>query len=145
MREIKFRAWHIKERKMYFLEAIDMCFELVTVTKKNSDEQDYAAYFRFSEIELMQYTDLKDKNGMEIYEGDILELRVNLFDKERDLFQVVFKDGGFRDEWNNYIGQYLPPDIRNRQGGRVRLNEVCEVIGNIYENKNLIKDEKCKI
>lgn len=135
MREIKFRAWHIKERKMYFLEAIDMCFELVTVTKKNSDEQDYAAYFRFSEIELMQYAGLKDKNGVEIYEGDILELRANPFSRKRDLFQVVFKDGGFRDEWNNYIGQYLPPDIRNKQGGRVRLNEACEVIGNIYENK----------
>jgi hypothetical protein len=139
MREIKFRAWHIKERKMYFLEAIDMCFELVTVTKKNSDEQDYAAYFRFSEIELMQYASLKDKNGVEIYEGDILELRANSFDRKKDLFQVVFKDGGFRDEWNNYIGQYLPPDIRNKQGGSVRLNEACEVVGNIYENPELLR------
>lgn len=48
MREIKFRAWNFYEKKMYRLEAIDVRFELATVTKQNSDKQDYDAYFRFS-------------------------------------------------------------------------------------------------
>ena len=59
MREIKYRAWNIKEKKMYQIEAIDMRFERVTVTKKNADGQEYEAYFNFDEIALMQYTGVK--------------------------------------------------------------------------------------
>ena len=132
MREIKFMAWH-KEKKI-LREVFEISFSGGYVI--------LAGFGSFGEIEatirdveLMQYADLKDKNGVEIYDGYILEFRANPFNRKRDLFQVVFKDGGFRDEWNNYIGQYLPPDIRNKQGGRVRLNEACEVVGNIYENK----------
>ena len=132
MREIKFMAWH-KEKKI-LREVFEISFSGGYVI--------LAGFCSFGEIEapirdveLMQYTGLKDKNGVEIYDGYILELRANPFNRKRDLFQVVFKDGGFRDEWNNYIGQYLPPDIRNKQGERVRLNEACEVVGNIYENK----------
>ena len=155
MREIKFRAFlkknkivekkYVKKDVLTLIEVEKGLYDVVALDFQDKEAKlydwDKQVEFKvsFIEIELMQYTDLKDKNGMEIYEGDILELRVNLFDKERDLFQVVFKDGGFRDEWNNYIGQYLPPDIRNRQGGRVRLNEACEVIGNIYENPELLK------
>ena len=136
MREIKFMAWH-KEKKI-LREVLEISFSGGYVI--------LAGFGSFGEIEapirdveLMQYAGLKDKNGVEIYDGYILELRANPFSRKRDLFQVVFKDGGFRDEWNNYIGQYLPPDIRNRQGGRVRLNEACEVIGNIYENPELLQ------
>ena len=129
MREIKFRVWSVLATRMINWENIFHlpAWEIFPGTPEQRP------------FNVMQYTGLKDKNGVEIYEGDILELRVNPFNKKRDLFQVVFKDGGFRDEWNNYIGQYLPPDIRNRQGGRVRLNEACEIIGNIYENPELLK------
>ena len=135
MRVVKFRAWDKEIEKIYPVLKIDFVEEWVSMYSKIAGRH----YNWLNNLVLMQYTGLEDKNGVEIYEGDILELRANPFNKKRDLFQVVFKDGGFRDEWNNYIGQYLPPDIRNRQGGRVRLNEACEVVGNIYENPELLQ------
>ncbi|EAU00370.1 YopX family protein [Campylobacter curvus] len=131
MKEIKFRAWDVLNKKMLnWGEVFHLpAWEIFPGTPEQRA------------FEVMQYTGLKDRNGKEIYEGDILEFRANPFDRKRDLFQVVFKDGGFRDEWNNYIGQYLPPDIRNKQGGRVRLNEACEIIGNIYENPELLEEK----
>ena len=135
MRVVKFRAWDKEIEKIYPVLKIDFVEEWVSMYSKIAGRH----YNWLNNLVLMQYTGLEDKNGVEIYEGDILELRANPFNKKRDLFQVVFKDGGFRDEWNNYIGQYLPPDIRNKQGGRVRLNEACEVVGNIYENPELLQ------
>ena len=135
MREIKFKAYYKADKRIYEVLYLDFANNELGLWDKET-EIDFEC--SFEDVELMQYAGLKDKNGVEIYDGYILELRANPFDRKRDLFQVVFKDGGFRDEWNNYIGQYLPPDIRNKQGGRVRLNEACEVVGNIYENKILI-------
>lgn len=150
MREIRFRAYFEVETQdentnpiiygtTWEVRRLDFSYSYVELYDPKTGLETEAS---FDEIKLMQYTGLKDKNGKEIYEGDILELRANPFDRKKDLFQVVFKDGGFRDEWNNYIGQYLPPDIRNKQGGRVRLNEACEVVGNIYENPELLEEDK---
>lgn len=135
MKEIKFRAWRKDIEVMYPVLKLDFVDEKATIWSKFTGN----SYEWIDDLVIMQYTGLKDKYGVEIYEGDILELRANPFNKKRDLFQVVFKYGGFRDEWNNYIGQCLPPDIRNKQGGRVRLNEACEVVGNIYENPELLQ------
>lgn len=139
MREIKFKACYKADKRIYEVLYLDFANNELGLWDEET-EIDFEC--SFEDVELMQYAGLKDKNGVEIYDGYILELRANPFNKKRDLFQVVFKDGGFRDEWNNYIGQYLPPDIRNKQGGRVRLNEACEVVGNIYKNKNLIEAKK---
>lgn len=136
MREIKFKAIRKSDNKVFEVMSLGIAEEEIMSW---DEEESNILHIPFDEIELMQYIGLQDKNGVEIYEGDILEFRANPFNRKRDLFQVVFKDGGFRDEWNNYIGQYLPPDIRNKQGGRVRLNEACEVVGNIYENPELLK------
>lgn len=137
MRKIKFRAIDFRVGRLWDVTSINFKDQIVGIMDDDGNTWEYELN---DEIALVQYTGLKDKYGEEIYEGDILELRANPFYRKRDLFQVVFKDGGFRDEWNNYIGQYLPPDIRNKQGGRVRLNEACEVVGNIYENKELLDE-----
>ena len=135
MRKVKYRAWDKEVEKMFPVLEIDFVEGWVRMYSKLAGRH----YNWLDNLVLMQYTGLEDKYGEEICEGDILELRANPFNRKRDLFQVVFKDGGFKDEWNNYIGQYLPPDIRNKQGGRVRLNEACEVVGNIYENPKLLQ------
>lgn len=67
VREIKFRCFvHDGLNKMFNVVNIDWTAECVTTPNYN--------IFFFSDISLMQYTGLKDKNGTEIYEGDILDL-----------------------------------------------------------------------
>lgn len=104
------------------------------------------------DAELMQYTGLKDKNGKEIYEGDVLVIKIALFYGDEDKFKGVvgFQDGTF------CLERIDQPERAKKQGyvERVRLwNDgehdhysleiietfEMEVIGNVHENPELIK------
>lgn len=99
---------------------------------------------KLNDVELMQYTGLKDKNGKEIYEGDILtdyDPDGELFNNEcaRDRIWVVeygTKNG------NNIVGSFV---IRSAHRNTVAFAvtgdwiELLKVIGNIYENPELLK------
>ena len=141
MREIKFRAWNFYEKKMYRLEAIDVRFELATVTKQNSDIQDYDAYFRFSEIELMQYTGLKDQNNAEIYESYIVK-----FDPQSPCGDEFYnpRDGEIGEVILDFGSFVVRPIDKKREGLHFSLSELGDwvVVGNIYENKILIEAKK---
>ncbi len=141
MREIKFRAWDKKSKK--WLEPIYEAYNnkvydplinfggrLLIRTMDgfeaiNNQDQD---------IELMQYTGLKDKNGKGIYEGDIIKEHSS-WDTSLNPAEVKFGDCGVNGEEYHVYGFYL-----NNNDKEILANPTCsmEVIGNIYENPKLL-------
>jgi len=118
MREIKFRAWNIQnERVVYEPYRFELYNGKYRFTETWQDEEDGI----FRDCEIMQYTGLKDKNGKEIYEGDILQFYKNHKDNkaEKIIKEVV--------EWSGQGWQ--PYDMTTES----------EIIGNIYENPELLK------
>ena len=123
MREIKFRAWHKGKKIMGKVLGIDILHKEIFFS---NGDVDYCEISNFKYIELMQYTGLKDKNGKEIYEGDIIKFLNNIFEviwcNEKASFMLKNKE---YKEFLNFI-------YENNNG--------MEIVGNIYENPELIKE-----
>ena len=120
MREIKFRAWDKATKKMWYSSTNGGYGSLIPFfeTVEAAIEDDSAI--------LMQYTGLKDKNGKEIYEGDIVKIK-DLCDNDVDAFvgYVSYDNASF------YINQQGVSHYR-------WIDYVVEIIGNIYENPELL-------
>ena len=131
MREIKFRAFNKAERKMCRVVSIDFTgFITVRFPEFEHESDDYNDQMSIEEFEpLMQFTGLKDKNGREIYEGDIVRGKYGK--------NGIVKNYEIR--W--LIGHFAAVDRNNITGDEhyypIGLLE-GEVIGNIYENKHLL-------
>ena len=133
-REIKFRAWLKEEKKMVNVETIDFSEKSIQYLEKNEIIDAYLLRTKFLEdVELMQYTGLDDKNGIEIYEGDILKYKFPYDRRLKHVSLVKFIETeasfGLKDIYGNEIPLY-----------RITANNYFEVIGNIYENKNLLEE-----
>ena len=115
MREIKFRAYEENGNNMLSPE------EVGDHTLNNLEKLPYI---------LMQSTGFKDKNGVEIFEGDIIA-RWQIDTKSKKLYRKSSK----------VIGKHLKPVEWNQDkaGWNLSKSESWEVIGNIYENKELLK------
>lgn len=131
MRDIKFRAY-IRDKNPRVPSEINKIVEVKSLhlgSKKAIIGYSGGNYsIKFDEIELMQYTGLKDKNGREIYEGDIVKIKperayVKWNDKYR-YFQLVPIGDYYFD--SDVIGQALE-------------YVEAEVIGNIYDNSELLE------
>ena len=127
MREIKFRAWDLKTKKMHTAENINFCGRKTVTVQYNPVKK-----ICLDSAILMQYTGVKDKNGVEIYEGDIIRGHTGRY-------QV---DCVVRWSMGN-CGFIAEPTIMERT--YLCLNpgstKSYEVIGNIYENPELVSNE----
>jgi uncharacterized phage protein (TIGR01671 family) len=126
-REIKFRAWVESNKAMCKVEKI-LSFENDMHFILDDDTSDLGNHYGASLLwaELMQYTGLKDKNGKEIYEGDIIEFKVGNDVRVRD--SVSFRGGSF----------ILTKRVELLRTQIVPHKEPI-VIGNIYENSDLLE------
>ena len=128
MRAIKFRAWYGKKEKMYEIAKVDIWGDIdqAACDLANTDEELFDIYLHG--VEIMQYTGLKDKNGKEIYEGDIL---LNKTEEFGDIYsKVIFVDGCF---------MILEPECEYAELTVVEVVNDVEVVGNIYENPELLE------
>ena len=120
MREIRFRAWDKINEIMCPVLIIDFATEQYWLGG-NAD-----GVIHFKDAELLEITGLKDKNGTEIYEGDILRAIKNCLTKEGEIIKAVkFEDGCF-----------LSDDVALK----ISVDSFQpEIIGNIYENPELLE------
>lgn len=126
MNNLKFRVWDKKLQIFGTVSNID--FEYEEVTFYIDDEEELETCQPFEDVEIMQSTGLFDKNGVEIFEGDIV-----------------------RNTHTGYVGRvhwcvhntgffyYVEKDKKDYTVFRAKYN--LEVIGNVYENKELIQNE----
>ena len=127
MRVPKFRAWVKDEKRM--TDVHEMTFidgEVYLIS-------DITGFYAYEEFKLMQSTGLKDKNGNEIYEGDIINYKYS----RHTSTQFVVK-------YNEFQATFVVVDNHNdlvytfrELADYIQLNSL-EVIGNIYENKELL-------
>ncbi len=127
-REIKYRCWEKETKKMCFVDAL---YQPLGAALKRADiiapydEKTHSVLIE--DVNIMQFTGLKDKNGKEIFEGDILRDER----KRPGIGCVFFEDGSFKIKWQipDYDGMTSTQEID-------KCFQYSTIIGNIYENKS---------
>ena len=130
----KFRAWHIHKQIMCEVIRIDFEQEIVTLDLETDDDEYFwvETDWSFSDVEIIQSTGCRDKNGIEIYEGDVIK------DKYDKVWLV-----------QRYVGAFVItnkiPDSDGQTSTYSHFSNVSnhhfyfEVIGNMWENPELLE------
>jgi len=139
MREIKFRAWDKVAKAMspsfvlfgeFTLMGLIHDWQASVGEKMNIGD----SLFRLKDLEIMQFTGLLDKNGKEIFEGDIV-------DSGKGEIFYCNKSAMFKVRWHDKVFKNVRGNSQNYNNGeRLFMNShiAWEVIGNIYENPDLL-------
>ncbi|OOO72395.1 YopX family protein [Staphylococcus saprophyticus] len=135
MENLRFRAWDKFDKEMLEVHGINFDAQGIWTREMIDDESDGNFVF-LDEVELLQSTGLKDKHGVEIFEGDVL--KVFIFDGKGPHAKVIFKNGlfGIEDDMFGYgydKGLYTLDQI-------ISIRD-AEVIGNKYEHPHLLEGE----
>lgn len=120
----KFRAWHKELKLMRDVMAITFTFKYVDVFESG---QNYNHWY-FENIELMQWTGLKDRSGKDIYEGDIVKYQdwpPKVIKYGTDTLMPASFAGWVLNDTLKYLMLYDEPEL--------------EVIGNIYQHPELLE------
>ena len=133
MREIKFRAWDKKEKKMYY--DVQNTYDFM-INNGGCFEESFKDVLEYDNYVVMQYTNCYDINGKEIYEGDIIRLE-GVDDREigstwEHIGKIAYKRGAF---FVCYFDYYADGDEELICDAQV---EFGTVVGNVYENKELL-------
>lgn len=142
MRTIKFRAWDRIEEKM--VESFGLWHLINNYGSEYADSRSEIEKFNYETqfddreecLIIMQFTGLLDKNGKEIYEGDILESifenKIGKFGRRSEVeWSSSYRGGGDYDDETIIGGWIINTDFSHPL-------ESFEVIGNIYENPDLL-------
>jgi uncharacterized phage protein (TIGR01671 family) len=123
-REIKFAFWHKRKKEMWHVESIDWR------TKEVSNGGDVAS---LDDGDLLQFTGLLDKNGKEIFKGNLLQY-------DGDNFKLINKEKIYQVKYDDNLAQYYSYNLENSFDTFlvVRAWKESKIIGNIYENSELI-------
>ena len=125
MREIKFRAWDLKTKTMHTVENINFCGRETVTVQYNPVKK-----ICLDSVLLMQYTGAKDKNGVEIYEGDIIRHQSGKYGTD------------FEIKWSPILCGFTAMQIESgHPSPQLNQGTMCyfEVVGNIYENPELVE------
>lgn len=132
-REIKFRAWDEIGKWIGNVTSFDFDEGAVFIETKHSDDENR---FDMNNVPVMQYTGVKDKNGREIYEGDLYKFTIShdMYNPEsghttvevEHVKAVTFENGAF------YHGTHLLSEV-------IEFDDSFTYVGNIYENPELLK------
>ncbi|HFC9343997.1 TPA: YopX family protein [Enterococcus faecium] len=133
----KFRAYSKEENEMYYPhndKNVDWTIDDETGFIAPLVNLGGGMWGMIDKYELMQSTTLKDKNGVEIFEGDIVAVENHPFQRKEDSSAGMEIEGDYVVRWNQHDLTWCAGDLL-----LARLKPYVRVIGNIYENPELLE------